>query len=442
MKKNILLALSFMILLSKSGHSQEQTTKLPDIPGELPAEKASFLESQNTQPAGFKIRGIKGLAWTPEQYLEEIPVVASYKMNFMMNCYLSMFSQPPFPGTPWNGETMKNEWWLPIPAAKKAAYEQVFKKAKEYGLDFCFSIHPQLFSSRPANLSSEKDFELLWQHYAWAQSKGIKWFSVTIDDIDFFAGKDFKISGEEHAFFVNKLLKRLRKKDKDVQMILCPTYYSGIGSAVPKEKAYLEALARLLDKDVYIFWTGPVNAAAASEFKSVVGHRMFLWDNYPVNDNSTNAIHLAPLTGRDVNLYKVIDGYMSNPLGPQSEANRIPMFTVADYAYDPLGYDRTRSIGQAIIHQTEDPKQRETLLEVVKLYASDERGVLYNPVLENFKRISAAPFSRNVADLYLAYFKDVKMKVERDFPDRYTDIKQTLAHTLALMEEVYLKQYH
>ena len=39
---------------------------------------------------GFTLRGIKGWMWKPEQYLAEIPVLAEYKMNFMMNCYASM----------------------------------------------------------------------------------------------------------------------------------------------------------------------------------------------------------------------------------------------------------------------------------------------------------------------------------------------------------------
>jgi hypothetical protein len=61
---------------------------------QLPAEARPFpepLPAGRSEP-GFKMRGIKGWGWTPEQYLEEIPVLAGYKLNFLMNCYLSMFS--------------------------------------------------------------------------------------------------------------------------------------------------------------------------------------------------------------------------------------------------------------------------------------------------------------------------------------------------------------
>src|SRR5690606_5426552 len=139
----------------------------------------------------------------------EIPVLAQYKMNFLMNCYISMFSTPLPADSAWISPVTRkmntdNKWWLPIPRDKKQAYEQVFKKSDEYGISFCFGIHPQLSSSRPADLSDEKDFEAIWQHYAWAQSKGVRWFSLPLDDVT-----EVRIDGKEHARFVNKLLNRL-----------------------------------------------------------------------------------------------------------------------------------------------------------------------------------------------------------------------------------------
>ena len=67
--------------------------------------------SGGSKEPGFKIRGTKGWSWTPEQYLEEIPVLAAYKMNFMMNCYLSLFSHFP---------QRRNDWWLPLILGQKA----------------------------------------------------------------------------------------------------------------------------------------------------------------------------------------------------------------------------------------------------------------------------------------------------------------------------------
>ena len=54
----------------------------------------------------------------------------------------------------------------------------------------------------------------------------------------------------------------------------------------------------------------------------------------------------------------MIDGYMSNPMASQNQINRIPLATCADYAYNPKGYDPTRSIGQAILLQADTDARR------------------------------------------------------------------------------------
>ena len=82
----------------------------------LPLAKRTFPEPlpAGAQP-GFKIRGTKGWAWTPDQYLAEIPFIAKYKMNFLMNCYLSMFDIEHY--AKWN-DPDANRWWEDLPSAK------------------------------------------------------------------------------------------------------------------------------------------------------------------------------------------------------------------------------------------------------------------------------------------------------------------------------------
>ena len=72
----------------------QRSAPINDWRVELPKEIRPLPEPlPEGQKPGFKIRGIKGLAWTPDQYLKEIPVLAKYKMNFLMNCYLSLFNE-------------------------------------------------------------------------------------------------------------------------------------------------------------------------------------------------------------------------------------------------------------------------------------------------------------------------------------------------------------
>lgn len=384
----------------------------------LPARRRPLPEPlpAGRRRTGFKIRGIKGLGWTPEQYLEEIPLLARYKMNFLMNCYLSMYSHP---------SEGRNEWWQAMPEEKKQAYAQVIRSCQEHGITFCFAKHPQLSSPRPLDPSSDEDFEKLWSHFAWAQSQGVEWFCLPLDDV----------SADVAQFrCVNRLFQRLRAADPEAQLIFCPSIYWGDGTNQP----YLEALAREVHPEVYVFWTGDgvvtprITRRAAESYKRVVQHRLILWDNYPVNDNQT--LHLGPVTGRDADLCEVIDGYMSNPMCTQNQANRIPLLTCADYAYNPKAYDPLRSIGQSIVHLARTDRQRRVLADLVEAYPGMlifGGGTGTNPVREQFQRLMAGGGLRSSAQRYLRRLEDLLFRLKQQFPNQYPATRKTLADDIA-----------
>jgi hypothetical protein len=402
---------------------------------DLPSVELPFplpLSGGQTEP-GFKLRGTKGWAWYPEQYLAEIPYLARYKMNFLMNCYTSMFTDV---------EKLINRWWEPLPEAKKKAYEEVVRACQAHGITFCFSMHPQLFSERPLQPESEEDFESLWQHYAWMQSLGIRWFNVCYDDIGT-EGQDKAKLGRQHARLVNTLLARLRKSDAEAQLIFCPTYYWGCDDQ-GDARLYLEALGQDLDKDVFVFWTGDgvVTAAmtrkCAETYKRIVNHRLIIWDNYPVNDRNP-VLHLGPVTERDPELAQVAYGYMSNPLCPQHEVNRIPLLTCADFAYNPTSYDPMRSIGQAILQLAQTPSQRQVLKELVELYPGmlicGETRTAMNCVGEKFSRLLQEPDSEKLAKAFVERLQDVLIRLEKEFPERYLKTRETVRGHLSALQE-------
>jgi len=420
--------------LASSARTRERPTQnlspcrlevvLPKAPGKFPEPLA-----KGVKEPGFKLRGTKGWGWTAEQYLAEIPFLARFRMNFLMNCYLSMFTDP---------EKMVNRWWEPIPASKKRAFEKVVETCRSRGITFCFAIHPQLFSERPLRYDSEEDFESLWRHFAWMQGLGVGWFSLSYDDITV-EGVDKAELGEAQARLVNRVLARLRKKDPEARIIFCPVYYWGDGTG-GDAAAYLGALARHLDPGVFVFWTGDgivtreITVRAAQSYRAAVGHRIVIWDNYPVNDRS-GALHLGPLTGREPKLAEVAYGYMSNPHSPQNEINRIPLATCADYAYNPWGYDPARSIGQAIVHLAEGPGRRSALKELVELYPGNLAcGVPrtdYNCVLEEFNRLLAGPNARMEAEAYIARLEEVARRLDREFPATFADARKTLREDIS-----------
>lgn len=403
----------------------------------LPQQKGPFPEPlpEGKQP-GFRIRGTKGWNWTADQYLAEIPVLAKYKMNFLMNCYLSMFDQT----MAWNSGSA-NRWWEPVPEAKRREYEKVVKACQQNGIEFCFAVNPNLTSSRILKYDSQEDIDALWQNYAWMAGLGVNWFSVCLDDIS--NGIDPK--GQAHA--VNELYRRLKAKNPKAQMVFCPTIYWATGDD-PKEAAYLDTLGAELDPEIYCFWTGDgvvgrISRAAAEKYRGHIKHRLVAWDNYPVND-SAPTLHLAPVTGRDPDLNEVVDGYMANPLCPQNEINRVPLLTIADYAFNPTGYDPARSIGQAIMHLAETPEQRQALADLVEAYAGMllyKNGTGFNAVRHQYTRIAGSPHSRHIARGYIRQMEELAGRMARAFPDRYADGRKTLEADVKWMKGAFAAKY-
>jgi len=411
-----------------------------DFRVDLPREVRPLPEpiAEGSGQKGFRIRGTKGWVWHPKQYLSEIPVLAKYKMNFLMNCYGSMYD---IENQRWN-TGKANRWWEPLPPAKKAAWEEVVRACQSNGLLFCFCMNPNLLSPRILDYNRPQDLDDLWQHYQWMQGLGVKWFCVCLDDIS----KGIDAAGQ--AKLMNALLGRLRAGDPQAELILCPTFYWGVGED-PAARAYLGILARDLHKDVYVFWTGPkvvtprIPRAAAEAYRKCVGHRLIIWDNYPVND-SNPTLHLGPVTGRDADLCEVVDGFMANPLCPQNEINRIPLLTIADYTAHPAAYDPARSIGQAIVHLADGTEQRQVLADLVELYPGMllvDKGTNWNSVLQRFNELLRAPHSRYMALLYLNHVQDVSSRLGRCFPDRFQDARKTVDQNLEHMRKAFQQRY-
>jgi hypothetical protein len=118
------LAAIFAVRSSRSpsflGSAQQPIPLRPGFVVNLPDNKLPFptpLAKGRTEP-GFKIRGTKGWAWTPDQYLAEIPYLAQTKMNFLMSCYTSVLTDM---------EKFVNRWWEPIPERTKKGLERVVK---------------------------------------------------------------------------------------------------------------------------------------------------------------------------------------------------------------------------------------------------------------------------------------------------------------------------
>jgi hyaluronoglucosaminidase len=302
-------------------------------------------------------------------------------------------------------------------------------------------MNPNLTARRFADPDRPQDLKALWQHYHWMQTLGVRWFNLSLDDI----GDGTEAATQ--ARLVNEIFRRLRAADPEAQMIFCPTYYWGDGT--PREaEAYLKVLAASLHSDLYVFWTGDevitprITRRAAESYRRLVAHRLFLWDNYPVNDNHPT-LHLGPLRGRDADLCEVIDGYLSNSMSPQDEINRLPMFTCADYAWNPWGYDPARSSGQAIVHLAQTAPQRAALKDLVEAYPGMllfAQPTLFNPVRARLAWYAEQEDGRSRVAAYLRETEALARRFRAAFPRQFSDAKQTLDDDLTWLNAEFRKE--
>lgn len=141
------------------------------------------------------------------------------------------------------------------------------------------------------------------------------------------------------------LLDRVAKALPGVTVLTVPADYSGTAST-----AYLKACAAHLDPAIVVMWTGTsvvaptIKGSDAAAFDSVVGRKVVVRDNYPVNDyaggifgNPTN-LFLGPLVGRGPDLVGQIQGIVANPM-VEWQASKIPLATLATDLADPYAYN-------------------------------------------------------------------------------------------------------
>jgi hypothetical protein len=243
-------------------------------------------------------------------------------------------------------------------------------------------------------------------------------------------------------------------------MLFCPTWYAGpnggaaessprMGTGDTPGVRYTKELAVELNADVYLFWTGPevcsltITNEAAQTFKSLVRHRLFIWDNYPVNDQ-TPTLHLGPVMGRDPQLMNVVDGFMANPLSPQNQVNRIPMLTIADYTWNPEAYDPARSIGQSIAHLAGTPEEKSVLKDLVELYpgrlVDGSLSTGWNSLRNQFRLVLDSGSQQDAKD-FIVHAEGVSQRLRKQFPEQFVMARKTLDANIDELRMEYSKKY-
>jgi hyaluronoglucosaminidase len=253
---------------------------------------------------------------------------------------------------PKNDRQHRMRWWEPYPPWVLDEFAGTIAVAREVGIEFCYAISFGV----PLNYASPGDFALITDKFHEFYRRGCRSFAVLYDDLtEHFADEEsrrrYRSVADAHADCANRLLDWARSLDPACSLYVCPTEYSG----TPPFSDYVQTLGAELHRDIGIFYTGPdvcarsISRADVDAYTAALGRQPILWDNYPVNDAMMRGeLHLGPLLHRDPWLAESVAGYAANPMN-QKEASKIALLTIADYLWDPQGYDPAASWREALL---------------------------------------------------------------------------------------------
>ncbi|MFJ7727440.1 beta-N-acetylglucosaminidase domain-containing protein [Neobacillus sp. NPDC097160] len=297
-----------------------------------------------TMPIRGSIEGFYGAPWSHEDRLRQLEFYGEHKMN----SYIYAPKDDPY---------HREKWKDPYPADKIAELAELVQRAEENHVTFTFAISP----GNTITYSSESDLEALIQKAQAMWDIGVRSFALYLDDIDpslhspedrAMFGKDPNPPAAAQAYLLNQFNEKFIQKHNGAEpLITVPTDYYQAGTT-----PYRERFAELVQSDIIVQWTGigvvapTITSKDADKIHGIFKHDLLVWDNYPVNDFDRNRLFLAPLTGRDSDLtpeHGVI-GLTANPMN-EAEASKIPLFTVADYTWNPKAYDPADSLKRSLM---------------------------------------------------------------------------------------------
>lgn len=271
------------------------------------------------------VEGFYGQPWSFEARKSQFRFYGDWKMN----TYIYGPKDDPFHG-------FSNRWRDPYPKADADRLRALVKEAAENKVNFVWAVHP----GRDIRWRDDSDIKACVAKFEYMYTLGVRSFAVFFDDI---GGEGARADKQvELLNYVNRNFVRVKP---DVRpLILCPTQYNKAWSGGD----YLETLGKGLDADIMIMWTGnsvccDITKESMEWINNKIGRKAYIWWNWPVADYCRSAHLLMGRTyGLDPENAPLYGGFVSNPMD-KPEASKIGLFGIADYTWNPKGFDTARS---------------------------------------------------------------------------------------------------
>jgi hyaluronoglucosaminidase len=338
---------------------------------------------------GTAVRGITegfyGTPWTHGQRLAQLDFMGRTKQNRYLYA---------------PGEDLYRQarWREPYPAKRRAEFRELAERARRDHVTLGWAVAP----GQAMCFASDDDLRALTRKLDAMWALGFRAFQLQFQDVSYsewHCGADAGRFGSgpgaaarAQAHVANAVARHLAERHPDsAALSLMPTESYEDGST-----AYRRALAGELDAGVEVAWTGvgvvpsTITGGQLAKAREVFGHPLVTMDNYPVNDYAPGRIFLGPYRGREPAVAAGSAALLANAM-EQPEASRIPLFTAADFAWNPRDY-RPRESWRAAIADLAggDARRGEALAALAGNTASSvlggEESAYLRPLLEAFRR--------------------------------------------------------
>ncbi|MEU1803477.1 beta-N-acetylglucosaminidase domain-containing protein [Streptomyces sp. NPDC019937] len=312
--------------------------------------------------------GFYGSPWSHRDRLAQLDFMGRTKQNR----YLYAPGDDPY---------RQARWRDPYPAERREEFRELATRARANHVTLGWAVSP----GQEMCFSSDSDLKALLKKVDAMWALGVRSFQLQFQDVSYsewHCGKDADTFGsgpeaaaKAQARMANAVARHLAGRHPDAAPLsLMPTEYYQDG-----DTDFRRALAADLDTAVEVAWTGvgvvprTITGGELAGARAAFGHRLVTMDNYPVNDYAQDRIFLGPYTGRDPAVATQSAALLANAM-EQPTASRIPLFTAADFAWNPRGY-RPQESWQAAIDDLAGPDGK-TRAALHALAGNDASSVL------------------------------------------------------------------
>lgn len=286
--------------------------------------------------------GFYGQPWTREERLAQLGFMGRTKQNR----YLYAAGDDPYRQTRWRD---------PYPADERADFRALAAKARAEHVTLGWAVSP----GQAMCMASDADVRALNRKIDAMWALGVRAFQLQFQNVSYSEwhcdedaekfGSGPEAAAKAQARVASAVARHLADRHPDAEPLsVMPTEFYQDGAT-----DYRTALAAALDERVQVAWTGVGVVPRTITGRELAGARaafrrpLVTMDNYPVNDYAQDRIFLGPYTGRDPAVAGGSAALLSNAM-EQPSASRIPLFTAADFAWNPKGY-RPQESWQAAI---------------------------------------------------------------------------------------------